>query len=275
VPHELCCHIKERTRKISDSLPTLWHIEISHYSEKARWALAYKGVEHRRRAPVPGAHIPVALWLTRGEQKTFPILTLEGRNVGDSTALIAALEDRFPDPPLYPADPEQRRRALELEDFFDEELGPHMRLLAFHEMRNDPERFKSLMEATAPGPLKKLAGPTALYARTYANLRFRVDSAEDAATARLKIVAALDRLEDELNGNRYLVGDSFTVADLTAAALFFPLVRPDEGPVPNDEPAPRGLEAFRTPLVDRDGFKWVEEMFSRHRQPAKAAVSAT
>ena len=57
---------------MSDSRPTLWHIEISHYSEKARWALAYKGVEHRRRAPLPGAHIPVALCLTRGEQQDLP-----------------------------------------------------------------------------------------------------------------------------------------------------------------------------------------------------------
>ena len=44
---------------MSDSLPTLWHIEISHFSEKARWALAWKGVEHRRRSPLPGTHIPI------------------------------------------------------------------------------------------------------------------------------------------------------------------------------------------------------------------------
>ncbi len=36
------------------STPTLWQIQVSHYSEKARWALAYKGVEHRRRSPLPG-----------------------------------------------------------------------------------------------------------------------------------------------------------------------------------------------------------------------------
>jgi hypothetical protein len=35
----------------------LWHIPISHYNEKARWALAYKGVEHERRTPLPGAGI--------------------------------------------------------------------------------------------------------------------------------------------------------------------------------------------------------------------------
>ena len=45
-----------------------------------------------------------------------------------------------------PADPEQRRRALELEGFFDEELAPHVRHLAFHEMRDDPERMQEIAE---------------------------------------------------------------------------------------------------------------------------------
>jgi hypothetical protein len=28
--------------------PLLWHIPLSHYSEKVRWALDYKGIAHRR-----------------------------------------------------------------------------------------------------------------------------------------------------------------------------------------------------------------------------------
>ena len=259
---------------MSDSLPTLWHIEISHYSEKARWALAYKDIEHRRRAPVPGAHIPVALFLTRGAHNTFPILQLDGRTIGDSTAIIAALEERRPDSPLYPEDPEQRRRALQLEDFFDEELGPHMRLLAFHEMRRDPGRMKALMERTAPGPLAKLAGPSAAYANAYSNLRFRTSDEEAAALAREKIVAALDRLEAELGADEYLVGDGFTVADLTAASLLNPLVLPEGGPLPSDNPPPEGLQSFREPLEGRPAFAWVEQMFSRHREPARAAAAA-
>src|ERR671935_2957668 len=102
--------------------PVLWHLEISHYNEKARWALDYKGVEHERRALPGGVHMPVALWLTRGRGRTFPVLQLDGETIGDSTAIIAALEERFPDPPLYPADPAERERALNLEESFDEEL---------------------------------------------------------------------------------------------------------------------------------------------------------
>ena len=252
---------------MSDPTPTLWQIEISHFSEKARWALAYKGVEHERHSPLPGTHVPVAMWLTRGAHKTFPVLQLDGRNVGDSTAIVAALEQRFPEPPLYPTDPEQRRRALEIEDFFDEELGPHMRLLAFHELIAEPDRFAVIAANALPPPLRQRGkGMAGFYARTYASLRFGASSDEAAERAKAKILTALDRLDAELanDDGDYLVGDSFSVADLTAASLFYPLVSPPEGPV-SGAGTPAGLERFREPLQDRPGYKWVEEMFRRHR----------
>src|ERR1700759_2232934 len=121
--------------------PVLWHLPVSHYGEKVRWALDHKAVPHARPAPIPGYHIAVALVLTRGRQHTLPVLELAGRRIGDSTAIIAALEQAYPDSPLYPADPEERRRALELEDFFDEQLGPYVRRYAFHALRDDPAAF--------------------------------------------------------------------------------------------------------------------------------------
>lgn len=259
---------------MSDRLPTLWQIEVSHYAEKVRWALAWKGVEHRRRSPVPGAHMAIAAWLTRGAQITLPVLTIDGERIGDSTAIIAALEERFPRPPLYPADPEQRRRALQLEDFFDEELGPHIRHLAWHEFGNDPERLSELMKHTAPGPLARVPSAAAAYTRVFSALRFRARDADQAERGRAKILAALDRVEAELGDGDYLVGDEFTVADLTAASLFYPLVLPPEGPLPADEPTAAGFERFREPLRERRGFKWVAETFRRHRKPARAASAA-
>jgi len=255
--------------------PVLWHIGISHYSEKARWALAHKGVEHERRAPLPGVHMGYALWLTRGAQKTFPVLRLDGETVGDSTAIIAALEQRFPDPPLYPADADERRRALELEDWFDEELGPHIRLLAWHEATT-PEARDDVAEVAArtlPPALREVGLARAAASRlgpAFASIRFGVKDAEAAELARERIPAALDRLEAELGEQEYLVGDAFTVADLTAAALFYPLVLPPEGPRLPDPP--ESFERFRGPLRERQGYHWVEEMFRRHRKTAQATV---
>jgi glutathione S-transferase len=80
-------------------------------------------------------------------------------------------------------------------------------------------------------------------------------------------MAALDRLEEELDGREYLVGDAFSVADLTAAALLYGLVLPPEGPWhPENVPVP--WEARMEALGDRPASLWVCEMYARHRFPA-------
>jgi len=258
-----------------DSRPLLWHLPVSHYSEKVRWALDHKRIPHRRRAAiVPGTHMVAAVWLTRDPGYfTFPVLEIDGETIADSSAIIATLEERFPEPALYPADPDDLRRALELEDFFDEELGPYTRQLAFHELGNDPERFEAIVARTVPEPFNRNAAGAAAFARTFTRLRFGARSEAAAEVSRSKILAALDRLEDELGSAEYLVGDSLSVADVTAAALFYPLVLPDEGPLPPEEEAPQGLERFRAPLKERRGFKWVEETFRRHRRRARRSAA--
>jgi glutathione S-transferase len=257
--------------------PTLWQINVSHYSEKVRWALTWKGVRHRRRSPIPSTHIPIALWLTRGAQYTFPILSLDGRNISDSTAIIAALEERYPEPPLYPADVAERRRALMLEEFFDEELGPPIRQLVWHELGNDRDRFARVLERTSPPSLARFSGLGARYGRVFTSLRFGAGSDKEAERSKEKVVAALDRLDAglEASGSDYLAGDSFSVADLTAASLFYPLVLPEGAPLPPDQPLPESYERFRAPLAERRGFKWVAEMFRRHRKPARVDAAVT
>lgn len=244
---------------------TLWHLAVSHYSEKVRWALGFKGIEHKRRPGLPGGHIPIALWLTKGKHATFPVLELDGQAIGDSTAIIAALEEHFPERPLYPADPEARRHALELEEYFDEELGPAIRRAAFHELRKEPARFDALAAQTVPGPAQRLAPVLGAYGRAYTALRFGVAKPGPAEEAKEKVLQALDRLEAELDGREYLVGDTFTVADLTAASLFYPLVLPPEGPIKTDI-LPKALQEFRAPLEDRPGYRWIQDTYRRHRR---------
>jgi glutathione S-transferase len=259
--------------------PILWHIPVSHYSEKVRWALDHKGIEHERRAPVPGAHIAYALWLTRGAQVTFPVLSVDGRHIGDSTAIIAALEERWPELPLYPEDPGERRRALELEDYFDERLGPQIRRFAWHALRSDRARMEELGHRMLPPAIRENRLARAFGGRFgsgYVTLRFRVADDDAAAAARGDVLAAFERLERELEagGGGYLAGDVFSVADLTAAALFYPIVNPPEGPrvIPDGNPE---LEELFGPLRERSGGRWVAEMFARHRKPERAPVAAT
>lgn len=257
----------------SEARPILWHLPASQYSEKARWGLDHKQVPHARRSiPVPGLHILFSFALTGGRSQTFPVLQIDGRGIGDSSEIIAALEERFPEHPLYPEDPEQRRHALVLEDFFDEELGPHVRLLAFHEFENDRPRFEAMIARSVPPALARFGAGAMIYARIFADLRYGARDEQAVDLARAKIVAALDRIENELGSGDHLVGDAFSVADLSAAALFHPLVLPKDGPVPPDMPMPDGLASFRESLRERPGFQWVEMTYERYRQPVRAVA---
>jgi glutathione S-transferase len=249
--------------------PVLWHLKVSHYNEKARWALDHKRIPHVRRALIPGRHDRVALKLSGGS--TLPVLVLDDGAIGDSTRIIEALEQRWPDPPLYPAEPEARRRALELEDWFDEELGPHARLLLFHEYVRDRERLEAVAAHQAPGPLARTPALAARIIKAFTSIRYGVQREEKAELARRKILEALNRLESELGEHDYLVGDRFSVADLTAAALFYPLVQPPEGPVLG-APPPDAIERFRAPHKERRAYRWVEEIFRRHRREAPDAT---
>ena len=250
------------------SSPVLWHIPPSHYNEKARWALDHKGVTYKRRAPPPPSTMAIALALTRGRHKTFPVLTLDGKSIGDSTAIIAALERRYPEPPLYPEDPAERDRALALEDFFDEELGAHSRLLAFHHLVDDPDARAEFTATVMPSHLRdnaRVLQVASVGAGIFAKARYRVSGDDAARLAERKILAALDRLEAELDraGGDYLAGGAFSVADLTAASLFVPIVLPPEAP---PLPKPKGAyEEFIAPLRERPGYRWVADTFARHR----------
>jgi glutathione S-transferase len=252
------------------ALPVLWQLRVSHYNEKARWALDYKGIAHERRSFAPGAHRLRGRLKWKG--RTTPILDVDGRTIGDSTEIIAALEERWPDPPLYPADPADRERAIELEEFFDTELGPYVRGAVFDAMLDDPEIAVGVGSQGFGAATRFVQRATFPLIRPLIR-RDLIDSVGGADEARRRTVAALDRLERELDGRPYLVGERFTVADLTAAALFAPLVAPPEFPYElPDDPAPPAWEEFRGPLRERPGWRWVEETYRRHRGTSAATA---
>lgn len=248
-------------------LPTLWHLPTSHYSEKVRWALDHKGVAARRRAPLPGAHVVVARRLTRGACDTLPVLQLDGRVVSGSTAIVVALENRFPRRPLYPIKLSERRRVGDLIDYFDETVAPAVRLLVFHELAKEPQKLAEFAAASAPWPLSRLGRAAVPYARGVLRLRYRVSarSVAEAGAAREAVTAGFDRVAQDLRPSGYLTGSEFGVADLTAAALLYPIVRPPEGPFGAELGRPAGLEELRAELRRHSAWGWVEDVYRHHR----------
>jgi glutathione S-transferase len=252
---------------VSDAPPVLWQYSFSNYNEKARWALDFKGVRHHRRSLMPGG--PRAMLFSRGDG-TIPVLDLDGERIVDSTAIIAALEDRRPEPALYPADAEDRRRALELEDFFDENAGHDMRRVGFWEIRDNLGYGVSFMTTDQP-KMRRAVGRVGLRVAfpvvwRYMNARYKFTE-EAVERSRSILVAALDRIESQRAGRDYLVGDGFTVADLTAAALLYPLVWPPEYQYELPEPPEWG---FLEPFRDHPALGWISETWRKHRGESSA-----
>ena len=244
-------------------LPVLWHLEISHYNEKACWALDYKGVRHVRRAVTPGLQEITARRLRAG--RTVPILQVDGCTIGDSTRIIEEAERRWPEPALYPADPEERRRALELEDWFDEVCGPEIRRVLFADNLTEPEKFFAMFSGPDIAARRRLRVLSPIFTRI---VQRRFDIQPDRVErSREVVLTAFRKVETELGAGDYLVGDSFSVADLTAASILGLIVVPPEFPYINLHPDERAeaFREFRFSLEGLSGFQWVQEMYARHR----------
>jgi glutathione S-transferase len=242
--------------------PVLWHLKVSHYNEKARWALDYKGIPHVRRAVDAGSHRGIARRLTGGS--TFPVLELDGEAIGDSTAIIAALEERQPDPPLYPAEPDDRDRALALEDFFDEELGPHTRLIVVDHTSPHAGLFLSTFTPDLPARRRHVARAAFPLLRRRIRSGFGIDERR-VEQAYAKVRAAGERFQSELQASGYLVGDRFSVADLTLAALVSPAGFADEFPYPQPQGDHPSVEPLRQTLAASGLLDWAREIYARHR----------
>lgn len=253
---------------MADDIPILHQFEGSHFNEKARWALDWKGVRHRRVSHLPGPHA-LAIRRMSGQTAT-PVLRFEGQSTAGSAAILERLEQRFPERPLYPAEPEPRRRALGIQDWMDREVGPATRTALFSVMLDEPA-FLCALFARRRGPLARaayralLSGVRGQIARAH-----ETDRPERVERAFKVAGAALDRVAREVGASGQLVGDTFGVADLTAASLLAPLIGPPHPDIAFPEPVPDAVEAFRARWRAHEAVGWVLDQYARHRPPGAA-----
>jgi glutathione S-transferase len=241
----------------------LWHFPISHFNEKVRWTLDLKRIPHRRVALGPD-YLVRALWATG--KPTLPVLFVGRRAISDSTRIIAALEELVPAPPVYPRDEALRRRALELEDRFDEGLGPAMRsaLVGTLFMSEDAASAVDVITTGMPAFVTSMIRSTLPAFRRFYFYRHKIDGARVEAYKRT-VLEEMDRLEGERRGRDYLVGDAFSVADLTAAAMLSAIVEPPEMQYPPAIPYPAALADFQRAVVEHPMAAWTREIYRRHR----------
>jgi glutathione S-transferase len=206
-------------------------IPISHYCEKARWALDRAGLPYREEPHVQGIHRVYAR--RAGGGLTVPVLVTESGAIGESAQIIEWVDAKLePGDRLLPEDPAERERVRALSARLDDRLGPSgRRLLYVHIMR----RHETMIEYNNhgvpawEGHVLRMGWPVAARFLAYAlGIRPGVEVQDEADVwAEFDHVASL--LQD---GRPYLIGDRFSAADVTFAALAAPLVVPPTYGVP-------------------------------------------
>ncbi len=94
----------------------LYRIPFSTNVERVTLALAHKGLEAEPVDVDPADRSPV---VAVSGQSLVPVLEDEGRVVSDSTHILEYLEERYPDPHLYPRDAARRAECVVFMDWFN------------------------------------------------------------------------------------------------------------------------------------------------------------
>ena len=94
----------------------VWRIPFSTNVERVALALGHKGLEAEWVDVDRNDRTTV---IEASGQPLVPVLEDDGRLVADSTAIFEYLDERYPDPPLYPRDESRRAEAVLLIDWFN------------------------------------------------------------------------------------------------------------------------------------------------------------
>jgi glutathione S-transferase len=143
----------------------LYSISISHPARTAGLMLRHKGIEHEIVDIPPGTQ-QVFLRMRGFSAGTVPALEIDGRKVQGSLEISRALEELVPEPPLFPADPEQRAAVEAAEYWGESALQPIPRNLFRWGAAHDQQLRLALAEMTgwpAPDVAARMTKPVAWY----------------------------------------------------------------------------------------------------------------
>jgi glutathione S-transferase len=222
----------------------LIHMYASPWAERVRWALNYKGVPYEKQNYQPGVDEEAVKKLTG--QAQVPVLQVNGKVIPDSTAILNWLEEYKPQPALMPASDKDRAQVMLWEELMDGVLGPQARMLIVgHFLRSsEPE----------------LQQGGRYFAQKYQH------SAYAEEHAKVTVERVLTILKHALDGRRYLVGEAFTRADVTAASMLL-LVNPPPDDLFLFPAAMRPI--YTVPLTSdlpfAPIFGWRDDLYRKHR----------
>jgi len=217
-------------------------IPISHFCEKARWALDRAGVEYVERPHLQLIHVFAARFAGGG--RTVPVFVTDGGEVlAESTEILRWADTQVgPERRLYP---ETRLgvEAAELEASLDDGFGPDGRLWMYHETLPVVQQLQQWALAGIPRWERLVFRSSGPMVGIAVSRYLKIDAAS-AAAALDRVNQVFDDVATRLaDGRPFLLGERFTAADLTFAALSAPMLLPARygSPLPPPDVMPDAL----------------------------------
>jgi len=240
---------------------TLYQFPISHYCEKVRWALDYKAVPYRIRNLLPGQHIKFIRGVA--PRSHVPVIECDGEYVQGSAAIISWLDEHYPGRPLTPTDPALREQALAWERFADAELGGDVRRWCYFTLLEHPRVVLPILTTGTPWLMRPV------FRLFFNKLRGLMKKGmnifpEPAQQSALNLDGALAKLHQGTQGREFLVGETFTRADLAAAALLAPFFMPPEYGVRWPARMPEPLQGWLDARADK--LAWAQQIYQQYRR---------
>lgn len=245
----------------------LYQFRYAMYPEKARWALDLCGIPYRSHAVLPGTHPPTMLRLAG--QKCTPVLKTSNRLLKSSTDILEWANTESPAQKLYGHTPEQTQQIKTLVAEFDA-IGVHTRRAYFYELLQCGGYAADLFSTGYSDRTRAIYKATFAITKTVMRLDMAINKSS-AAESRKITKEALNSIVQKTQQGRYLVGDSFSAADLTAATVLGVCVLPDEYPVTVPQPYPQPLQHWLDRWAEHPATTWVKNIYRDHR-PANQAI---
>jgi glutathione S-transferase len=189
---------------------------LSHFCEKARWALDHASLSYSELGYAPALH---KIAVQSHGASTVPLLVGEQTLHQSTDILRFANRTGSRERSIYPAERAARQEIEELVARLDVTLGPQARLWWYSWLVTDPRRLyewasrglssqqRLLLRILSPRIAMLIATRFCITKRTRDEARERIDEELCMVSAALA------------DGRRYLGGDRFGAADLTFAAL--------------------------------------------------------
>lgn len=243
----------------------LYQFELSHYVEKIRLILDYKGLPYRKIEVTPGVG-QLELMRLSGHRQV-PVLKDGNQVIADSTAIAEYLDKQYPDRPIIPTDPKLRGLCLLMEQWADESIGLNARKAMLGALNQDQSFRAAFLPTSTPDILKTLisAVPNELLSALGQGVGLGPDTVKAAEDSLKRDLAALCFI---LREQPYLVTDHPTLADFAVAGLTMYI----KFPTGNYLNVSEALKGKGVPGIADVGtfepfFTWRDKLYADYRKP--------